>query len=729
MKRLLQTFLLLALTVSAFAVPAKKGVWRDITLSNGTTVRAQLVGDEFSHYWLGADGKKYLAVGDGFVSASDATLKANAARRVRRTTPRRAMGPRKSMDLTNYRGKKKGLIILVQFSDVSFKAGNDKAKFNDIANASGYTTDEGFRGSVKDYFIAQSDSLFELDFDVVGPVTLTHTRSYYGGNDFYGNDKHPGEMVADACRAVADSVNFADYDWNNDRYVDQVFVLYAGKGEADSQIASTIWPHEWTLYDSDYGRSLTLDNVFINTYACANELQTNGNISGIGTVCHEFSHCLGFPDLYDTAYQGYFGMGSWDLMCGGSYNGDGFCPAGYTSYEKMAAGWLNPIELDADTTVASLKPLSEKGNNAYIIYNKGNRNEFYLLENRQQKGWDTSLPASGLLVLHVDYDSLCWENNAVNTLATYSTADGYTANFTNDHERCTIMHADNDDDQSYWDSYQQAYWQTTEEGDAYPYQGNDSLTNNSAPAAIVYNANTDGSKYMNKAVTQIRQLDNGDISFQFGPSVKDTTTVQPGGDYLFYESFDKCDGKGGNDNLWSGNMASGTFSPDNDGWSIENAYYAYGANKCARFGSSKSTAGRVTTPEFEVNGSADFTFEAGAWNYSSPNDADLEISVDNGFKIADMSSTTIALKKGEWTTYQFKLVGTGKVKVTFFGSHRYFLDEVMAKAPKTTGISSLKVRQSLSGRIYNLQGQFVGTDSQKLTPGLYIRDGKKFIVR
>lgn len=81
------------------------------------------------------------------------------------------------------------------------------------------------------------------------------------------------------------------------------------------------------------GQSLTLDGVKINSYACSAELSNTG-IDGIGTICHEFSHCLGYPDLYDTDYTGNFGMSSFDLMDYGGYNGDGFCPAGYTAYEN-----------------------------------------------------------------------------------------------------------------------------------------------------------------------------------------------------------------------------------------------------------------------------------------------------------------------------------------------------------------------------------------------------------
>ena len=114
-------------------------------------------------------------------------------------------------------------------------------------------------------------------------------------------------------------------------------------------------------------------------------------------MCHEFSHCLGYPDFYDTGYSGGQGMCDWDLMDSGSYNGDGYQPAGYTSYERWFAGWETPITLEAeDVSVTNMKSL-QSGGESYIIYNKKNREEYFLLENRQSDGWDESLYGAGLL--------------------------------------------------------------------------------------------------------------------------------------------------------------------------------------------------------------------------------------------------------------------------------------------------------------------------------------------
>ena len=182
-------------------------------------------------------------------------------------------------------------------------------------------------------------------------------------------------------------------------------------------------------------------------------------------------------------------------MSSGSYNGNSFSPAGYTSYERMYCGWKQPIELKNDTVVSNMKAIGD-GGDFYIIYNDANRNEYYLLENRQQKGWDEALPGSGLLVLHVDYDEELWHYNLVNNTTSY---DGY-----NTHQRCTIIPADN----SLISSVEDAA------NDPFPYAGNDSLTNKSLPRAELYNLNPDGIHYTSKPITNIK-LTDGEISFKF----------------------------------------------------------------------------------------------------------------------------------------------------------------------------------------------------------------------
>lgn len=507
MKKLFFTFALAVLALTASAVPAKPGLFRMLTLSDGTTVKAQLVGDEHGHYWLSADGRAYQQM-DGmayFSEVSIETVKAKAQARRSQANARRAkrLGtPQRIGEVGNYIGTKKGIIILVNFSNVAFQKDNNNALFQRIANEKNFSYGD-FKGSMYDYFYAQSEGKFELTFDVIGPVTVSNTQYYYGSNDSGGNDKYPATMVIEALKLVDSKVNFADYDWDGDGKVDQVYVVYAGKGEADGGASTTIWPHEWELSSAarygDGDGAQTLDGVKIDTYACGGELNGSGNIDGIGTMCHEFSHCLGYPDFYDTDYSGGQGMGYWDLMDGGSYNGDGYQPAGYTSYERWMAGWKEPVELTTTTQVANMKALQD-GGEAYIVYNNGNRNEYFLLENRQFTGWDASLPGEGLLILHVDYSASAWAGN--------------TPNDTPSHQRMTWIPADNE--------YQYTTYQGTKyysfEGmanDPFPYGNVNAFNKSTTPAAKFFNKNIDGTYYLDSSIEGITQNADGTVSFNF----------------------------------------------------------------------------------------------------------------------------------------------------------------------------------------------------------------------
>ncbi len=523
MKRLIIALSFFAVTATASAIPAQRGIWKNVTLSDGTTVRVELRGDEFVSYWQAKDGRcfiqeegtafyKHVELKELVAKAAPKRAQANARRAARRAAMRKAnIGG----DHIEYTGKRKGLIILTQFKDKSFALGHNKKFYDEVANAMELSAAKkklGFTGSVKKYFYDQSRGQFELDFDVVGPVTLDREYAYYGAHGGGSNDVRSGTMVAQACRKAADELTSSGfdlkaYDWDNNGYVDQVFVLYAGKGEASGGDENTIWPHEWSLESSDFGKALRInDDLSFNTYACGCEIfwdEIGRDITnGIGTICHEFSHCLGLPDMYDTGGNN-FGMSYWDIMDQGSYAGNQFTPPSYTSFELAYAGWLDPIELKEPTTVKDMRPLCD-GGQTFVIYNDANPNEYYLLENRQKVGWDAAMYGQGLLVLHVDYDANIWQWNRVNN-TTSSYYDGQGNMVTNDHQRCTIIAADND------------YYNSTESlsGDPFPNNGKTELTNSSQPKASGFNANTDGSMLMNKDITDIVQNADGTISFDF----------------------------------------------------------------------------------------------------------------------------------------------------------------------------------------------------------------------
>ena len=354
---------------------------------------------------------------------------------------------------------------------------------------------------------------------------------------------------------------------------------------------------------------------------------------------------------------------------------------------------------------------------AYVIKNKGHEDEYYILENRQKTGWDSYLPASGLMITHVDYDADIWDWNMPNTSGKYEDANGNTK--TNDHQRLTIFRAGKSTDE-YGDA-----------SDLYPYGSNNSLTKTSSPAGTLYNTNSDGSKYMHVAVKDIAIAADGTASFTLSKDVQEEnpdTPVNPSGSTMLYESFDKCTGTGGNDGKFSGNIAGATASKDNydvAGWTSTGTIYE--ANKCVRLGK-LGTAGNITSPSFTVKGSASLTFKAAAWDGSKKDGTNLKLSVSNG----TLSQSSVTMKKGEWTDYHVTITTTGTVKVTFAaGSGRFFLDEVKVTDVSTSGIQEISASRSSSiVAYYTLGGVQVAAPSSGIYLARYA-DGtiKKVVIR
>lgn len=519
MKKLyLMLSMLFAFGIAANAVPAKK-LQKVITLANGTQVSVELRGDEYLSWWEGTDGTAYrtTATDENVFEAFDleAQKPAAAARRARAEQGRVARLARVKNSLKGaddkmrglggdhitYKGVKKGLVVLVDFKNKKFADGHDLEYYKNVINGKDFSDEEeGYVGSVRDYFLAQSNGQFELDFDVVGPVTMSKNSGYYGNDGAYQKDEKVYEMIKEACDGIQDKVNLKDYDWDGDGEADQVFFLYAGLGQASGGSPGTIWPHESELRYWPCG-VLSYPTGKINTYACANELQpeTQGSSryisAGIGTICHEFSHCLGFADMYDTSGGGGYGMSVFDVMDQGSYNGNGFVPCNYTAFERIYAGWVEPIELIDPATVKDMKSVSDYGR-PFIMYNYKNTNEYFLMENRQNTGWDEGLYGSnGLLITHVNYVPSRWANNSVNAS-------------TQKIQCCTVVNADGSREISNTLSLQ---------GDLYPYESkgvtmNDEFTDDSEPASKLYNKNSDNSYALGIPITKIKRS-KGSVSF------------------------------------------------------------------------------------------------------------------------------------------------------------------------------------------------------------------------
>lgn len=333
----------------------------------------------------------------------------------------------------------KGLLILVNYTDITFNEDNNQQAFDSLANGDAYTYN-GATGSCKAYFEAQSNGQYSPEFDVIGPITLPQTSAYYAANDAYGDDQYVVDFVVDACKG-ADSlgVDFSQYDNDNNGVVDFIYIIYAGYAESEGAGATTMWPHNWDLVsalyfgysnmDEYYANSDTdfklpsFDGKLVNAYACSNELRMATNKrSGIGTICHEFSHVLGLPDYYLTTTepvtQQRLTPGAWSLMGYGNYLNDGNTPPNYSIYDKYYLGWVTPTVL-AESQSLTLHADGETGymltrNEKHVDEGAYRTDTVYYIENRQQDGWDTYLPGHGMLIWQVIFDETDWFNNCPN---------------------------------------------------------------------------------------------------------------------------------------------------------------------------------------------------------------------------------------------------------------------------------------------------------------------------
>ena len=309
----------------------------------------------------------------------------------------------KSITVFPTTGSRKLICILIGFTDLAFT--KTQADFSNLFNQLNYTVD-GATGSVKEFYLENSYNQFNLTVTVAGPYTASRNQAYYGSNSggIAGNDANPRDLVTEAVNAANATVNYADFDNDNDGTVDGVYVIYAGYGEESGGGPNAIWAHAWNI------TPVTLDGKIISRYSCSSELRGNSGtgIARIGPICHEFGHVLGAPDFYDTDYTTngqYPGTGKWDVMANGSWNNSGATPANHNAYTKCYIyNWATVNTLSSNQTVNVYNSI--QNTNSFYRYNTTTPNDYFLCENRQPVGFDAGLPGHGLIIYHINTDTM-----------------------------------------------------------------------------------------------------------------------------------------------------------------------------------------------------------------------------------------------------------------------------------------------------------------------------------
>lgn len=422
MKRYLTFAFLLGSAVASWCIPAdptpKKFIQPD-----GSEMTVIIRGDEYGHTVYALDGTPLSYDGSRrmYVRSTDAGLMNRGMRK---------SNGKKRVKAGNYPtvGKTRNLVVLVEYADLGFNSVSDPRDFyTRMLNEKGFTHENGANGSARDFYLASSGGRFDPEFDVVGPVKLSKNHDYYG-SDERGQDYRMSEFLPEVLNLIDDEVDFSIYDTDNDGYIDNVYFFYAGNGQADTPGGtSLIWPHSadasvaWKL-------NLEYDGKKFEHYAISNEVRydEDGKVqpTGIGTFVHEFGHVLGLMDHYDTGYSMFaFGLGEMDTMAAGSYNNNMHTPPYFSLFERVELGWAEYTDLDSrDPMIRSLRPIGDEAE-GFRVSVPGKENEWFVLENRQQRGWDEYLPAHGMLIWHIDYDQEIWDRNAVNTDATHQRID------------------------------------------------------------------------------------------------------------------------------------------------------------------------------------------------------------------------------------------------------------------------------------------------------------------
>lgn len=428
-----------------------------ITQPDGRQITVRLIGDEFYNYMMSADGYTLwqdpvsgvytYAVLDGAgqlvstgISAADpsqrlpqevkalasvqknqAPLMTDEQKQRRARLDSFADGSKQLYDYNKFRG----LVILVEYTDLKFSMADPKTRFTDMIckhDYDGFMTDAAipekvpYTGSVRDYFFDNSMGKFDPRFDVVGPVRINYKSTEWNGSN------NAQTIVRAILQAADPLVDYSLYDTDKDGKIDMFYIIGAGGGSNFSgNNSGLLWPHAWTLQIPYLG-----DGVVSGRYACSTELYgqpLNKVQDGIGTICHEFSHVLGLKDEYDTDYATNgqsIDPGNWSLMAGGSYLNMARTPVGYSLLQRTQAGFSSPtlITNPGEYTLTNI----DVSNAGYRI-NTEEPKEYFLLENRRKGGtkWNSYGPGFGMLIFRVDStDVSMWTNNKINAYASHN---------------------------------------------------------------------------------------------------------------------------------------------------------------------------------------------------------------------------------------------------------------------------------------------------------------------
>ncbi|MFH1688121.1 MAG: M6 family metalloprotease domain-containing protein [bacterium] len=303
------------------------------------------------------------------------------------------------------------IVLLAEFSDNP--AGSQPNQFDSIL----FSQDKlNPTGSMTEFYMENSYGTFFIKGDIYGWYMMPEPYDYYVGVD---DGMTNGRYVVShaAVQAELAGVDFSKYDNNHDGWCDGLIVVHAGPGAESG--AYGIWSHKGNL-----SGSIVYDGVTLSGYTMNPEKQ-GGSLSNMGVFAHEYGHFIGLPDLYDVDYSpaSSEGVGDWSIMATGSWNGGGARPAHFDAWCKRDVGFAVPVDIPFNMDSVEI-PCVEYNPVVYQLKNTAAApSEYWLVENRQQVGFDAGLPGNGLLIYHIDVGA--WGNTDPNRyMVAVEQADG-----------------------------------------------------------------------------------------------------------------------------------------------------------------------------------------------------------------------------------------------------------------------------------------------------------------
>jgi M6 family metalloprotease-like protein len=295
----------------------------------------------------------------------------------------------------------KPIVICVDFdsNQYTYEAG----KFDTLLFSKGFALPSG---SMRDYYLENSYGKLDVVGGVTGWYRMPHNYSYYvwGGYGYQGTYPHNVQRLAeDAVNAADPYVNFANYDYDGDGWVDALIIVHAGVGAEETVDPDDMWSLKWSMTSA-----LHKDGVYLRDFDLDPEMHVGGVFIDMGVFGHEFGHILGLPDLYDVDYSSE-GLGRWSIMSSGSWNNNGKTPAHLDAWCKKQLGWVNVNQLDSNQIDVEILQAETSPVSYRLWTSGGGGSEYFLVENRQKTRFDASLPGEGLLIYHVD------ENKSANS--------------------------------------------------------------------------------------------------------------------------------------------------------------------------------------------------------------------------------------------------------------------------------------------------------------------------